>query len=94
MRRWTDRDGLSKDMIITFGENNIKDYYQAWEKLVLCLEPFAAYLGSNTLGSMRNRLTHDMSMYTESFHLLSDCQKGFRKHRNIMRALQSFLIVL
>ncbi len=38
-------------------------------------------------------LTHVMSMYAEHFHLLSDCQEGFRKHRNTMRALQSTLNV-
>ena len=38
-------------------------------------------------------LTQVMSMYAEHFHLLSDCQEGFRKHRNTMRALQSTLNV-
>ena len=32
-------------------------------------------------------------MYAEDFHLLSDCQEGFQKHQNTMRALQSTLNV-
>lgn len=38
-------------------------------------------------------LIHVMSMYAEHFHLLSDCQEGFRKHWNTIRALQSTLNV-
>ena len=34
-----------------------------------------------------------MSMHAEHFHLLSDCQEGFRKHRTKMKALQSTLNV-
>ena len=38
-------------------------------------------------------LTQAMSTYAEHFHLLADCQEGFRKHRNTMRALQTTLNV-
>ena len=38
-------------------------------------------------------LTQGLSLYAEHFNLLSDCQEGFRKHRNTMRALQSTINV-
>lgn len=38
-------------------------------------------------------LTMAMSRYAEHFHILSEGQEGFRKHRNTMRSLQSLLNV-
>ena len=38
-------------------------------------------------------LTMAMSRYAEHYHILSEGQEGFRKHRNTMRSLQSLLNV-
>ncbi len=51
------------------------------------------FFGANTLYKVwTGLLAQVMSTYAEHYHLLSDRQEGFRKHRNTMRATVSMLV--
>ena len=95
------KQAVHKMFILIWLTGHTPDRWKQSRTLLLCKKGDPLQLGNyrpialaNTLYKVwTGLLTSALSTYAEHFHLLSDCQEGFRKHRNTRRALQTTLNV-
>ena len=93
------QQAVHKMFILIWLAGHTPDRWKQSETLLLYKKGDPLQLGdyrpialANTLYKVGTGLL-TLSTYAEHFHLLSDCQTGFRKHCNTMRALQTTLNV-